>query len=262
MNEWVLAEQTHGEVRKQTWTVAVLPMGATEPHNFHLPYATDVYESETLARRACGFAYERGAKAMCLPPLPFGVNTTQLEIPGAITISVTPSTQLKLLGDIVDSLERQGIFKLVIVNGHGGNELKPIARELYAKSKVFIAICDLFKLGADVAKTTFAPGDHADEMETSLMLSAFPNLVKLDTAGPGTPAPVRFEAARNGWVSLTRPWHNLTPDTGVGDPRNATKEKGDAFWNLLTERLGTFLVELDQSEIDQNFPFAKHPSDD
>lgn len=256
MNEWVLAERTHAEIRELQWELAVLPLGATEPHNFHLPYCTDVYEADSLARRACGYAFERGAKALCLPPIPFGVNTTQLEIPGAVTISVTPSTQLKLLGDVVDSLERQKILKLVLVNAHGGNELKPIARELYTRSKVFIAICDLFKLGSDVAKQTFAPGDHADEMETSLMLSARPDLVKLDAAGPGTANPVRFEAVRKGWVSVTRPWHNLTEDTGVGDPRNATPEKGEAFWRVLTERLGSFLVELAKSEMDEKFPFA------
>lgn len=255
MNEWVLANRTHAEIRATKWEVAVLPFGATEPHNFHLPYCTDVFEAETLAQRACKHAFERGAKVLCLPPIPFGVNTTQLEIPGAVTISVTPSTQLKLLGDIVDSLERQGIFKLVLVNAHGGNELKPLARELYTRSKVFIAISDLFKLGADVAKQTFAPGDHADEMETSLMLSAFPDLVKLDTAGPGKANEVRFEAVRKGWVSVTRPWHNLTADTGVGDPRAATAAKGDAFWNVLTERLGSFLVELAASEMDEKFPF-------
>ena len=53
MNDWVLAEQTHGEVRRQKWNVAVLPFGATEPHNFHLPYGTDIFEADTLARRAC-----------------------------------------------------------------------------------------------------------------------------------------------------------------------------------------------------------------
>lgn len=257
MNHWILSERTHAEVRAQKWDVAVLPFGATEPHNLHLPYGTDIFEADQLARRACGYAYERGARAICLPPIPFGVNTTQLEIPGAITISVTPSTQLKLLGDIVDSVERQGINKLVLVNAHGGNELKPIARELYTRSKVFIAICDLFKLGADVAKQTFAPGDHADEMETSLMLSAYPDLVKLAEAGKGLARPVRFDAVRKGWVSVTRPWHNLTEDTGVGDPRAATPEKGDAFWKVLTERLGSFLVELAKSEMDDQFPFEK-----
>src|SRR5262245_51097359 len=59
---WVLAEQTHAFVRSQRWEVAVLPFGATEPHNLHMPYGTDNFQVEAIARRACGRAYEAGAR--------------------------------------------------------------------------------------------------------------------------------------------------------------------------------------------------------
>jgi creatinine amidohydrolase len=78
MNEFILAEQTHAFVRSQQWQVAVLPFGATEPHNLHMPYGTDVYESEHIGRRVCGYAYQRGAKVLLLPAVPFGVNTNLL----------------------------------------------------------------------------------------------------------------------------------------------------------------------------------------
>src|SRR4051794_33245614 len=126
MRECVLAEQTHAFVREQGWQAAVLPFGATEPHNLHMPYGTDTFQVEELARRACARAYEAGARVTLLPTVPFGVNTNHLRIPGALALSVTPTTLLRLLADLVDSLERQGVRKLVLLNGHGGNELKPL----------------------------------------------------------------------------------------------------------------------------------------
>ena len=51
--ESILAEQTHAFVREQQWQVAVLPFGATEPHNLHMPYGTDTFQVEALGRRAC-----------------------------------------------------------------------------------------------------------------------------------------------------------------------------------------------------------------
>src|SRR5215471_6579440 len=125
MHEWYLAEQNHAFVRGQHWQVAVLPFGATEPHNLHMPYGTDNFEVEAIAGRACERAYRQGAKVILLPTVPFGVNTNHLRIPGALACSVTPTTLLRLLTDLVDSLERQGVPRLLLLNGHGGNELKP-----------------------------------------------------------------------------------------------------------------------------------------
>ena len=80
-HDFVLAEQTHQFIRSQKWEVAVLPFGATEPHNFHMPYGTDNFQVEELGRRAVGRAYERGAKVLLLPTMPFGVNTNHLKVP-------------------------------------------------------------------------------------------------------------------------------------------------------------------------------------
>src|SRR5438309_10436161 len=114
MNESILAEQTHAFVRQQRWQVAVLPFGATEPHNLHMPYGTDTFQVEELGRRACQTAYRAGAKAVLLPALPFGVNTNHLTVPGGLACSVTPTTRLPIITDLVESLERQGVRKLVL----------------------------------------------------------------------------------------------------------------------------------------------------
>src|SRR5262249_37582453 len=118
MREWVLAEQTHAAVRAQPWGVAVLPVGATEPHNLHMPYGTDNFQVGAVAERACERAYGSGARVILLPTVPYGVNTNYLRVPGALACSVTPTTLLHLLTDLVDSLERQGVHKVVLLNGH------------------------------------------------------------------------------------------------------------------------------------------------
>ncbi len=257
MNEWVLAEQNHKFIASQKWEVAVLPFGATEPHNFHLPYATDNYQVDAIGRRVCQRAYERGAKVLLLPTIPYGVETNLLKIPGGLAMSVNPSTLLKLLTDLVDSLHRGGVRKLMLLNGHGGNELKPLIRELHHTSDVFLCVCDWFRVAKDRYGEIFdRPSEHADEVETSLMLACFPDLVKLDQAGPGAVLPTRFEGMQKGWVSITRPFHLMSKDTGIGDPSTATAEKGRKLLDILVPRIGDFLYELAKSEMDENFPFT------
>jgi creatinine amidohydrolase len=256
MNTFVLAESTHAHIRSTQWEVAVLPFGACEPHNFHLPYGTDIFEADTVGRLACEFAYNKGAKVLLLPPIPFGVNTNLLDVPGALPLNVTPTTLLKILTDLVDALERKGIRKILLLNSHGGNELKPLIRELHHRTKVFLCVCDWFRIAKD-QKIFDVPGDHADEMETSFALLHFPHLVDMKSAGPGTPRPTRFEATEKGWVQLSRPWHLLTEDTGVGDPRQASPEKAKKLLEIVTHRLGTFLYELAKSPMDDQFPFVK-----
>ena len=256
MGEWNLAEQTHAFVRSQAWEVAVLPFGATEPHNLHMPYGTDNFQVEAIANRACEQAYRAGARVVLLPAIPYGVNTNHLQVPGALACSVTPTTLLRLLADLVDSLERQGVRKLVLLNGHGGNELKPLTRELYHRSRVFLCVCDWYRMAADLYPRIFEkPGEHADEVETSLGLAFFAEHLRPDLADAGAERPTKLDAINRGWVSITRPWHLATTNTGLGDPKAATAEKGQRLMEALSERLGDFLAELAQAEMDERFPY-------
>jgi creatinine amidohydrolase len=259
---WVLAEQSHAFVRERKWEVAVLPFGATEPHNLHMPYGTDNFQVDEIGSRACERAFGAGANVLLLPTIPFGVNTNHLKVPGGLALSVNPTTLFALLTDLVDSLERQGVRKLVLLNGHGGNELKPLMRELHHRTKVFICLCDWFRMGTDTYAGTFKkPGEHADEVETSLGLAFFPHLMHPELADDGAARPTRFEALNRGWVSMTRPWHLVSKNTGLGDPSAATAEKGEKLMGVLVERLSAFLVELSSAKMDENFPYyRKHGS--
>jgi creatinine amidohydrolase len=256
MNESILAEQTHAFVRGQRWQAAVLPFGATEPHNLHMPYGTDTFQVEELGRRACRAAWAAGARVALLPAVPFGVNTNHLQVPGGLALSVTPTTLLALVSDLVESLERQGVRKLVLLNGHGGNELKPLTRQLHHRTGVFLCVCDWYRMAGDLYPSIFDhPGEHADEVETSLGLAYFKDLVHPELADDGAAAPSRFEAINKGWVSITRPWHLVSKNTGLGDPAGASAEKGERLMDALVERLGKFLVELARAEMDERFPY-------
>jgi creatinine amidohydrolase len=221
-----------------------------------MPYGTDNYQVEEIGRRACAAAYNAGAKVLLLPVMPFGVNTNHLQVPGALALSVNPSTLLALLTDLVDALQRQGLKKLVLLNGHGGNELKPLTRELHHRTRMFLCVCDWFRMALDQYPHIFAkPGEHADEVETSLGLAFFPELVRLELADDGAAAPTRFEAINRGWIHITRPWHLVSKNTGLGDPAAASADKGRQLMELLVSRLGAFLVDLAKAEVNERFPY-------
>jgi creatinine amidohydrolase len=256
MREWILSETNHAAVRNEKWEVVVLPFGATEPHNLHMPYGTDNFQVQVLGERACERAYEAGARVMLLPTMPYGVNTNYFHIEGALTCSVTPTTLLHLLGDLVESMERRGVRKMVLLNGHGGNELKPLLRQLHARTSVFLCLCDWYRMAADLYPALFEePGEHADEVETSLGLAFFPELVHLERADAGVARSTQFDAINRGWISITRPWHLATTNTGLGNPHKATADKGQRLMDALVERLGDFLVQLAQSPLNDHFPY-------
>jgi creatinine amidohydrolase len=256
MRDWVLAEQTHAAVRERPWEVAVLPFGATEPHNLHMPYGTDNLQVEAIGERACARAYQAGARAVLLPTIPYGVNTNHLQVPGALACSVTPTTLLRILTDLVESMERQGVRKVVLLNGHGGNELKPLTRELYHRTRVFLCVCDWFRMAADVYPQLFErPGEHADEVETSLGLAFFPQFLRPELADDGAARSSRFEAINRGWVNITRPWHLVSRNTGLGDPSAASAEKGQRLMEIVVERLADFLTALSAAPLDDTFPY-------
>jgi len=258
MQPWKLQKLSQTTVGKNRYDVAVLPIGACEPHNMHLPYGADAFQSEHVSDRVCASAWKLGAKVIQLPTIPYGVQSNMMDVPHALPINIYPATFFAFLRDIVDSLEKHGIHKLALFNSHGGNDfLKPFIREMQGRSSVFICVIDWWRVGKDVYNDIFdKPDDHAGEMETSVGMAITPELVNLTDAADGSFRPTRFEAINKGWVSISRPWHLLTESTGVGDPRAATKEKGEKYLDVIVPRLAGFLKELAQTDIrDGKFPF-------
>ena len=239
---YVLSETTWKTVDATPYGVAILPWGATEAHNYHLPYATDNIQAEQIAIRAAERAWAAGAHCVVLPAVPFGVNTTQLDI--KLCLNMNPSTQAALLADLVSALDGQGIHKLLILNGHGGNDFRQIIRELQPKTRVFLSTINWWSC-VDVRRFVENAGDHAGEAETAAMLHLAPELVRpLDEAGPGTARASRLTGVREGWAWAPRRWTQVTADTGIGDPSRATAEKGEAYVGATVEKIASFLVEL------------------
>lgn len=256
---WRLAEQTHADLGDLKYAVAILPFGCTEPHDLHLPFGTDTFEADCIGDRICAHAWDQGARACLLPTIPYGSTSNQAGLP--LSTNVDPTTLYAFAGDIVRSIVGHGIDKIMLLNSHGGNELKPILRELYSELDASIFLCEWYKVLDDIQSDIFAvPEDHAGEMETSIMLAYRPDLVRRSADGAlacsdGKTRSSRFVAVNEGWVSITRPWHLLTETTGTADARAATREKGEQALSILAERIGGFLVELADADRDDDFPF-------
>jgi len=253
---WRLAEVTLKEVRKFKYRTAVFPFGATEPHNLHLPYATDNIECEAICDRACAVAWEKGARVALLPTVPLGADQNLLGFP--MTISLDQGQLDGIVESAAKSLERHGVRKLVVVNGHGGNNFQPGIRTLYGKTKVFICLINWYQMMSDEAAKIFIHADdHAGEMETSLVMALRPELVTKSWADDGATYPSRLQSAKKGWVWYPRPWHALTTNSGVGFPHLATGAKGQQFLKTTAARIGQFLAELDKTPLGRHFPYDR-----
>lgn len=252
MRPYVLAECNWKHIKEQDYDLAVLPWGATEAHNYHLPYATDNIEGECIAIESARLAWVNGTKVIVLPIIPFGVNTGQLDI--KLNINMMPSTQMAILNDIIDVLNRHGIKKLLIANSHGGNDFKTMIRELGAKYPgMFLASCNWFAAMQD-ADYIENRGDHAEEVETSLLLHLKPELVlPLNEAGDGKDKKSKINAIKEGWAWAERKWTQVTEDTGIGDPKLATSAKGEKFFKEVCKRMGNLFTEISKLDPDNAY---------
>src|SRR3989475_10947005 len=102
LRPYILNELTWKDVRDAPYEVAVLPWGACEPHNRHLPYSTDNVETERIAELAAGIAWDRGARGVVLPVGPSGGNTGQLDL--AVCLNITPRTHALALPAVATEL--------------------------------------------------------------------------------------------------------------------------------------------------------------
>ncbi|MBX9583149.1 MAG: creatininase family protein, partial [Gemmataceae bacterium] len=241
---FVLHEANYRQLLDHRPAVAVLPWGATEAHNYHLPHGTDVIEASAVAERAAELAHRAGARVVVLPAVPFGNNAQQLD--QVATVSIRTATALAILGDVARSLAAQGIDRLVLVNAHGGNDFKPLVRDVRAETGVLVVLADFYRMAPAELRSIFDdPGDHAGEMETSLLLHLCPEWVAMAQAGEGRAVPFAIEALRGvPGVWTPRPWSAVHPDTGCGDPSKATAEKGRRYLEAVGRELAGVLVGL------------------
>ena len=239
-----LAVSCYGKVKPLKYDLAVLPWGATEPHNLHLPYLTDCILSHDVAVDAARLAFDQhGIRCMVLPYITAGSqNPGQREL--NFCIHYRYETQKAILTDIVASLYAQGHRRLLIINGHGGNSFKNMIRDLSVDYPDFlIATSEWFTVIP--AKEHFEePGDHADELETSVMMHYHPELVNLNEAGEGKSKKFASQMLNEKVAWVPRHWMKVSEDTGIGNPKKASAEKGKRYVEAVTAKYAQLFKEL------------------
>lgn len=249
MEQYLVHEATYQQLQALRPGVAVLPWGATEAHNYHLPQGTDTMQASAIAAEAARRANEHGAHICVLPAVPFGNNGQQLD--QTATIHIRTTTALAILRDVLMSLKIQGIHKTVILNSHGGNEFKPLIRDLTHELGVFICVMNWWQMSPEFVRSIIElPGDHADELETSLIMHLRPDLVDLSKAGPGEKKSFAIPELSSPGVWTPRPWSRTHPDTGCGNPSRATPAKGKLIFEHISQQIADLLLKIEHTPLE------------
>ena len=255
IEEWDLAATNLGRLQRRKYEVAVLPTGAVEPHNRHLPQGQDYYHATHVARESCKRAWDQSPSVICLPALPYGVDCNLMDFP--LAIHVSQATLDAMIREIIQSLRAHGIAKVVILNGHGGNDFMPLVRQIQCDMDVHVFLCNWWTVGSDRWGEFFdKEDDHAGQFETSVALALHAGLVEAERAGHGRARPFQFRALQEGWVRTSRNFARLNDHCAVGDPVGASADRGRRYLDLVCGRIAEFLTELARAPIDGPFPHS------
>ncbi len=244
-------EMTWPEVRDaaKRQCVAVLPVATLEDHGPHLPVDTDL----TLCTSVCELAASRAAgRIVLVPAINHGYSPHHMDFPGALTIG--PHTLIDYGVDVCQSLAHHGFTRILIVNGHGSNApfADIIARQCVLHTGALAAAVNYraapgVREAAEALRESEAIGgmNHACEFETSLYLALRPELVEMTEAV----AELSHRPSKNYWTDLIagdgplammEQWSQLSRSGVMGDPTNASAQKG----RVLLEAAANGIVEL------------------
>ena len=251
---FILADLTWPEAQKRLKEVdvALLPVGAIEQHGPHLPLDTDAFDANYLARAVAERCSD--PKPVVLPLVPYGVSYHHQDFSG--TISIANQTLSRLVYDIGMSAARNGMTKLVIINGHGGNDpaLNYAAQEINRDAHIFVAVDTGETSDVDIYEMIDTPNDvHAGEFETSTTLAVRPEVVRKDRMEKLVP---EFSSRYLDFTSKRGiSWHAFTnkiSESGVmGDPTRASAEKGRKMWEVMIRHLVAFVEDLKRLTLDE-----------
>jgi creatinine amidohydrolase len=215
--------------------IAVLPVAAVEQHGPHLPVGVDTYIAEAYLARVRALL-PQGSPAVILPVQAVGASDEHKAFPGTLTLS--PETALRAFIEIGESVARAGVRKLVIINSHGGNLsiIDLMARQLRVRNGMLAVHCSWGRFGYPDGLFTAAErthGIHGGDIETSIMLAAYPELVRREEIADFKPATYAMERdytwlradfpAGFGWMT-----QDLHASGAVGDASLASAAKGEA----------------------------------
>ena len=237
MNDVRLGWLAADTVQAGRYDKAILPLGSTEYHGPHLPYGTDTIAADALAG---AFARELG-HTLALPSMPYGVSHHHLAFPW--TLSIRPDTLSLVVRDIGESLLHHGIRKLLMVSAHDGNA--PVAHvaagHLSQDHHISVAVFTGWQRKARTALTGrhAIDLDHAGQSETSLMLYAAPEAVRLELVSAQRNEEVDHP------VNLIGSYADVVPLGYSGNAAAATREEGEAIIAVLVRLVVPHLRLLD-----------------
>jgi creatinine amidohydrolase len=247
----------------QSQGVCILPFGIIEKHGPHLPLGTDLLDVRFAVLNAVKQEY-----AVVFPPYYFGQIFEARQQPGTVAYSL--STQLTLLQETVSEMARNGCKKIVIVNGHGGNNsLLPLfaQAQLASPRDYVVYVFGLPNLNVPGRPALKTPMDmHAGERETAAMLIARPDLVHQDRATQESGADQNRLAALPGSIYTGIWWYARFPNHYAGQGEAATKELGEFDQKEWSRQIAAALkaIKADTESLklqNQFFDDAQHPLD-
>jgi creatinine amidohydrolase/Fe(II)-dependent formamide hydrolase-like protein len=232
--------------------VALLPVGSLEQHGPHMPLDTDAFDADYLARRVAEACSD--PKPLVLPPISYGISYHHADFTG--TVSISNDTLAAMIYEIGMSVSHNGIRKLLIINGHGGNSpaLNYAAQMINRDARIFVCVDTGETSDVDIYKIIETPNDvHAGEIETSTGLAVRPELVKMDQAKKHIPKfssrYLNFTSKRGvSWYAYTR---KISPSGVMGDPTKASAAKGERIWEIMIAHLVSLVEDLKRLTLEE-----------
>jgi creatinine amidohydrolase len=234
-------------------TIAVLPVAATEQHGPHLPLSVDTVIVDSVVQAAMP-QVAKGLSVLILPTQVIGKSNEHAAFPG--TLSFSSETILRVWSEIGDGVAAAGIQKLVLFNSHGGqvSVMDLVARDLREKHGMIVVSTNWYSLPLDMSDFSAHEmrfGIHAGEVETSMLLAAAPDLVKMQKAenfkSSSEERSKKFAILGNG-RSAKFAWQtqDLNLSGAVGNAKAATADKGRKLIEQAGQQLAQLLGEIDQ----------------
>jgi creatinine amidohydrolase len=246
---------------EQSKGTCLLPFGILEKHGPHLPLGTDLLKVRYEALHAAEQEY-----AIVFPEYYFGQIFEARHEPG--TVAYSSHLQLELLQETTDEMARNGCKKIIIVNGHGGNEnLLPFfaQTQLEKPHDYVVYVMGIVEPPPGGPPKKTSTDMHAGESETSKMLISNPNLVHLDRANQESGADqARLKLPDTLYTAIW--WYARFPNHYSGDGSVATRERGDFEMKAWQDSIVTAIraVKADHESLklqNEFFEKANHPLD-
>jgi len=249
--EYLLAQMTWPEVEEhlKACDIALVPIGSTEQHGPALPLSTDHYIATQFAYRAAEMVWD-SHKVVVTPTITFGFSPHHMEFKGTITLSEL--TLSSLIADVCYSLAQHGFRKIILINGHGGNEtaISNAMHDMQGNIDAKVYSVNWWSLVTDKLKDIVTPpAYHACDMETSVAWYLEQRVLedkRVDEPGkvlvPGFVIPDMLAPPPR--VSTSYNMKEISDSGVVGYSTKATKEKGKLIADAVLERLTSFIHEI------------------